>query len=217
VIVYAVAGWWRRGIVLNGRLRWGQTLFVDHLWAGSQRRGQPPRRRDPFSAEKGALCIRVRACSRHRLQWPPLQRGREDVVRACFVAAAIFVGGRVASREGGRACPCTFSRPPLSLAATAAPCAGARCSWRPSFSVPAAGTRPFLYEGAAGGGVPHLFGGRCVHKRPSFARCLRGVRLCEDRPLRKHSSSRAASDLKIGAPARSAAVLPCVPTHAGRL
>jgi len=190
------------------------------LWTicgrGSQRRGHRPRRRDPFGSERGAVCIRVRACGRHRLQRPPLQRGRGDVVRTCSVAAAIFVGGRVASREGGRACSRAFSRPPLSLAAAAAPCARARCSWRPSFSVPAAGTRPFLDEGAAGGGLPHLFGGRSLHKRPPFARCPRGVGLCEVRPLRQHGSSRAASDLKNGAPARSAAVLPYVPTHAGR-
>jgi len=137
-------------------------------------------------------------------------------VRGCFVAAAIFVGGRVAVREGGRACPRAFSRPPLSLVAAAAPCARARCSWRPFFSVPAAGTRPLLDEGAARGGVRHLFGGRSVHKRPPFARRPRGVGLCEDRPLRQHGSSRAASGPKKGAPARSAAVLPNVPTHAGR-
>ena len=137
-------------------------------------------------------------------------------MRACFVAAAIFVSGRVASREGGRACSRDFSPPPLSLAAEAAPCARARCSWRPSFSVPAAETRPFLDEGAAGGRVPHLFGGRSVHKRPPFARCPQGVGLCEDRPLRQHGSFRAASDLINGASARSAAVLPYVPTHAGR-
>jgi len=137
-------------------------------------------------------------------------------VRACFVAAAIFVGGRVASQEGGRACPRAFWGPPLSLTAAAAPCVRARCSWRPSFSVPAASTRPFLDEVAAGGGVPHFFGGRSVHKRPPFARCPRGVELCEGRPSRQHGSYRAASDLKNGAPARSAAVLPYVPTHAGR-
>jgi len=34
--------------------------------------------------------------------------------------------------------------------------------------------------------------------------------------VRQHGPSRAASDLKNGAPARSAAVLPYVPTHAGR-
>jgi len=189
---------------------------VDHFWAGSQRRGQPPRGRDPFGAERGTVCILVRACGRHRRQRRPLQRGRGDVVRACIVAAAIFVGGRVPSRQGGRACPRAFSRPLLSLAAAAAPGARARCSWRPSFSVPAASTRPFLDEGAAGGGVPHLFGGRSVHKRPPFARCPRGVGLCEDRPLRQHGSSRATSDLKNGAPAWSAAVLPYVSTHAGR-
>jgi len=143
VIIYAVAGWWRRGIVWNGRLRWGQTLFVDHLWARSQRRGHRPRRRDLFGADRGAVCIRVRVCGRHRCQRPPLRRGRGDVVHACFVAAAIFVGGRNASRERGRACSRAFSRPPLSLAPAAAPCARASCSWRPSFSVPAAGTRPF--------------------------------------------------------------------------
>jgi len=85
------------------------------------------------------MCIRVRACGHHRRQRSPLQRKRGDVVRACFVAAAVVVGGRVASREGGRACPRAFSRPPLSLAAAAAPCARASCSWRPSLSVPAAG------------------------------------------------------------------------------
>jgi len=126
-------------IVLNDCLRWGQTLFVAHLWAGWQRRGQPHRGRDAFGAERGSLCIRVRACGRHRRQRPPLQRGRGDVVRACFVAAAVVIGGRVASREGGHACPRAFPRPPLSLAATAAPCARTRCSWRPSFSVLSAG------------------------------------------------------------------------------
>ena len=186
------------------------------MWAGSQRRGQPPRGCDPFGAEKGAVCIRVRACGRHRRQQPPLQRGRGDVERSCFIAAVIFVRGRAASREGGRSCPRAFSRPPLLLAAAAAPYARERCSWRPSSSVPAAGTRPFLDTGAAGGGVPHLFGGRSVHKRPPFARCPRGVGLCEDRPLRQHGFSCAASDLKNAAPARSAAVLPYVPTHAGR-
>ena len=114
------------------RPRWRQTLFVDHLWAGLQHRGHRPRRRDPVGAERGAVCIRVRACGRHLRQRPPLQRGRGGVVRACFVAAAVFVGGRVASREGGRACSRAFSRPPLSLAAAAAPCARACCSWRPS-------------------------------------------------------------------------------------
>ena len=137
-------------------------------------------------------------------------------MRACFLAAAIFDGGRVASLEEGRASRRAFSRPPLSLAAAAALCVRARCSWRPSFFVPAAGTRPFLDEGTAGGLVPHLFGGRSVHKRPPFARCPRGVVLCKDRPLRQHGSSCAASNIQNGAPARSAAVLPYVPTHAGR-
>jgi len=137
-------------------------------------------------------------------------------VRACFLAAAIFVGGRVASWEVGRACLRDFSWSPLSLAAAAAPCARARCSWRPSFSVPAAGARPFLDEDAARGGVPHLFGGRFVHKLPPFAPWPRRVGQCEDRPLRQHGSSRAASDLKNGAAERSAAVLPYVPTQAGR-
>jgi len=40
--------------------------------------------------------------------------------------------------------------------------------------------------------------------------------MCKVRPLRQHGSSRAASDLKNGAPGRTAAVLPYVPTHAWR-
>jgi len=115
------------------------------------------------------VCIRVCARGRHRRQRSPLQRGRGDFVRECFLAASIFVGGCVASWEVGRACLRDFSWSPLSLAAAAAPCARARCSWRPSFSAPAAGARPFLDEDAARGGVPHLFGGRFVHKRPPFA------------------------------------------------
>ena len=76
-------------IVLNDRLRWSQTLFVDHLWAGWQHPGKPPRGRDPLGAERGARCIRLRACGRNRRQRRPLQRGGGDVVRACFVAAAV--------------------------------------------------------------------------------------------------------------------------------
>ena len=128
MIVYAVVGWWRRGIVWNERLLWGKTLFVDHLWAGSQRRGHRPRRRDPFGAEKRAVCNRVRTCRRKRCQRPPLQRGRGDVVRACFVAVALFIGGRVVSRERRHVSSCAFLLPQLSLTAAAAPCARARCS-----------------------------------------------------------------------------------------
>jgi len=156
------------------RSRWRKTPSLDQLWAELQRRGHWPRRRDPLCTERGAVRIRVRACGRHRRQRPPLQRGRGDVVRACFVAAAIFVGGRVASREGGRACSRAVARPLLSLAAAVAPFARARCAWRPSLLCAAAGARPLLDEGAAGGGLPHLFGGRFVRKRPPFARCPRG-------------------------------------------
>jgi len=151
-------------------------------------------------------------------------------VRACFVAAFVFVGGRVASREGGRAYSRAFSRPPLSLAAAVAPCARARCYLRPSFlcacrwytTVLGRGCggrraasplwRPLCAQAAAFRSLPT----RTFAGSGRFAAGGEGVEPRRGRPLRQHGSSRAASDLKNGAPARTAAGLAYVLTHAGR-
>jgi len=153
----------------------------------------------PPSSPAAAVAARERRrrarvlCSGRRCRWRPrcITGGRTCVSARSF-AAAVVVGGRV-----GSVCACALLLAAVFLCAR---------RW----------SRPFLDEGAAEGGLPHLFGGRSEQKRPPFAPCPRGVGLCEDRPLRQHGSSRAASDLKNGAPARSAAVLPYVPTHAGR-
>jgi len=151
-------------------------------------------------------------------------------VRACFVAAAIFVGGRVASRKGGRACFRAFSRPPCSLAADVAPFARARLSWRPSLLCACRWHMTVLGRGCGGrraasplwrplcaqAAAFRLLPTRTVERSGRFAAGGEGVGLCKDRPLRQHGSSRAASARPNGAPARTAAVLPFVPTHAGR-
>jgi len=122
----------------------------------------------------------------------------EPCASACVPAAAIVASGRRCSAGEETSCARALYRPPSSLAAALhhsredvrvpALFRGRRCLWRPRwhrsrvraalggrlFSVPAAGTRPFLEEAAAGGGQPHLFGGRFVRKQPPFPGCPRG-------------------------------------------
>ena len=123
-----------------------------------------------------------------------------------FCAAAVVFGGR-----GGTVCACA-----LLLAAVSSLChrwyttvLGRGCGGRRAASPL---WRPLCAQAAAFCSLPT----RTVERSGPFAAGGEGVGLRKDRPLRQHGSSRAASDLKNGAPARTAAVLPYVPTHAGR-
>jgi len=124
--------------------------------------------------------------------------------RCC--AAAVVFGGR-----GGTVCACA-----LRLAAVSSLCRrwcttviGRGCGGRRAASPL---WRPLCAQAAAFRSLPT----RTVERSGRFAAGVEGVGLRKDRPLRKYGSSRAAFDLKNGAPARTAAVFPYVLTHAGR-